>query len=229
MRRALAPVETRPAFLCPPRREKCRQHCRARPAFHWLGWFSGSSLNLDALFPSWEFLVTFVRRPTIFRWPFPPSCAYLQIGATLPGRKKKEPLMSVPRPRPIIPICKHVLESGSRCQGAAVSGRTYCRHHLGSRIRLRRLARMRRHCPALPPILLTDAAGIHHAAVHIDAGLSNGRIDSASGPLLFSILRMAQSLNRIIERQSKGPSRGGQRAAANRDKLNVFYYLPISP
>jgi hypothetical protein len=148
----------------------------------------------------------------------------------LSSHKKKESVMNVARPHPIIRICKHVLGSGSRCQGAAAAGRPYCRHHLESRIRLRRMARMRRRYSPLPPIFLADDAGIRHAAVHIDAGLSNGRIDPADGRVLLWALQMAQSVNRTIARYGLPPSSAiDQRQVASRGKPKHFYHLSINP
>ena len=94
----------------------------------------------------------------------------------------------------IIRTCRHVLDSGSRCRGPAVGGRVYCRHHLESRLRLRRIARVRRRTPVLQLYLLTDEAAIRHAIAHIDAGLADGRIDRDSGPVLLRAIRMAEDL-----------------------------------
>ena len=44
----------------------------------------------------------------------------------------------------IIPICRHTFSDGRHCQGAAVRGRSCCRHHLDARTRLHNMARARR-------------------------------------------------------------------------------------
>ena len=94
----------------------------------------------------------------------------------------------------IIRTCKHFLDSGSPCRGAAVTGRVYCRHHLDSRLRLRRIARVRRRFPIPRSYLLTDEAAIRHANLHIDAGLTAGRIDRDAGPALLWAVQVAEDL-----------------------------------
>jgi hypothetical protein len=89
---------------------------------------------------------------------------------------------------------------------------------------------MRRRYSPLPPICLADAAGIHHAAVHIDAGLSSGRIDPDAGPVLLWVLQMAKSLNRAISRYKLPSSaRADPAQVANQRKPHDFYHLQVSP
>ena len=45
---------------------------------------------------------------------------------------------------PIIPICRHILPNGRRCQQPAVRHRACCRHHLDAQARLHNMARARR-------------------------------------------------------------------------------------
>ena len=100
-----------------------------------------------------------------------------------------------------IPTCSYVLPRGSRCLGAAVRGRSYCRHHLRIRIRLRRMARSRRATPVLAPVSLVDAAAIRQTEIGFRVFLEAGRIDPAAGPVIFQALRMARDLVRILDRQ----------------------------
>ena len=44
----------------------------------------------------------------------------------------------------IIPICRHILPNGRRCQQPAVRRRACCRHHLDAQARLHNMARARR-------------------------------------------------------------------------------------
>jgi len=130
----------------------------------------------------------------------------------------------------IIRICNHVLHSGSRCRGATVASRPYCRLHLDSRLRLRRMARMRRRNPILQCPLLDNEAAIRYAAVHIDAGLTNGRIDRAAGPALLWALQMAHDLIKVTDRRSPFASAAdNSMPLANRGKPNYFYHVPTSP
>jgi hypothetical protein len=130
----------------------------------------------------------------------------------------------------IIPTCNYILDSGPRCRGAAVAGRPYCRHHLDSRFRLRRMARMRRRNPILQCPLLADEAAIRYATVHIDAGLSDGRIDRDAGPALLWALQMAQDLIKATDRSSPFSSAvDNPMRLANRGKPSYFYHVPTSP
>ena len=49
----------------------------------------------------------------------------------------------------IIPICRHTLSSGRRCQQPAVRRRACCRHHLDAQERLHNMARARRRALVL--------------------------------------------------------------------------------
>jgi len=44
----------------------------------------------------------------------------------------------------IIPICRHILPTGRRCQQPAVHSRARCHHHLDAQSRLHNMARARR-------------------------------------------------------------------------------------
>ena len=99
-----------------------------------------------------------------------------------------------------IPTCRHILERGCFCRGAAVRGHAYCRHHLHSRVRLRKMARARRSTLGLGSFSLTSTAAIRHTEVQLLAALDAGRIDPASAPVLFSALRMVRGITRTIDR-----------------------------
>ena len=93
--------------------------------------------------------------------------------------------------RPVIRTCRHVLESGSVCRAAAGGGRPYCRAHLLSRLRRRKMARARRRPDFLrlaPPV---EMAAIRHGAARTLAAMAKDQIDSERGRSLLSLLGMA--------------------------------------
>ena len=132
-------------------------------------------------------------------------------------------------PRLRIPTCSYVLPRGSRCLGAAVRGRSYCRHHLRIRIRLRRMARSRRATPVLAPVSLVDAAAIRQTEIGFRVFLEAGRIDPAAGPVIFQALRMARDLDRAINRyQQWGPQRRRGNYRVPSPNLNRINQVPLS-
>ena len=106
-----------------------------------------------------------------------------------------------------IRTCSFVLPRGSLCLGAAVRGRSCCRHHLRTRVRLRKMARARRATPVLGSVALSHPAGIRQAEVELSVSLAAGRIDPASGRMLLCVLGMVRGLDRAIERQKRRQSR----------------------
>lgn len=133
-------------------------------------------------------------------------------------------------PRLRIPTCSYVLPRGSRCLGAAVRGRSYCRHHLRIRIRLRRMARSRRATPVLAPVSLADAAAIRQTEIRLRVSLAARRIDPASGRAISWALRMARDLVRAINRPEQcgpRPRRRGYRIP--RPKFNRINQVPLNP
>ena len=126
-----------------------------------------------------------------------------------------------------IPTCSYVLPRGSRCLGAAVRGRSYCRHHLRIRIRLRRMARSRRATPVLAPVSLVDAA-IRQTEIGVRVFLKAGRIDPASGPVIFQSLHMARDLVRILDRQEKRGPRPHS-CQTQRPNFNRINQVPLNP
>ena len=102
-------------------------------------------------------------------------------------------------PRPRIATCSYLLQRSSFCLGAAVRGRSYCRHHLHIRISLRRMARSRRATRGIASVSFTNAAAIRQTEIRLRVALAAGRIDPASGRMIFWALRMAQDLDRTLE------------------------------
>lgn len=56
----------------------------------------------------------------------------------------------------IIRTCRHILPTGRHCLGAAVRGRSCCRHHLMARTRLHNMARARR-CSVNPRLRVPES------------------------------------------------------------------------
>ena len=100
--------------------------------------------------------------------------------------------------RPRIPTCNYILQRGSLCLGAAVRGRSYCRHHLYIRIRLRRMARSRRNSP-VTPVSFVDAIAIRQTEIRLRVAFAAGRIDPASERAMLWALRMARDLVRPLD------------------------------
>lgn len=129
-----------------------------------------------------------------------------------------------------VPICSYVLPRGSRCLGAAVRGRSYCRHHLRIGVRLRRMARSRRSTPVLASVSLADAAAIRQTEIRLRVSLAARRIDPASGRAIFWALRMARDLVRTIKRYEQCGLRPRRRIdRIPPPKLNRINQVPLNP
>jgi len=132
-------------------------------------------------------------------------------------------------PRLRIAICSYVLPRGSRCLGAAVRGRSYCRHHLRIRICLRRMARSRRATPALATVSLANAAAIRRTEIQLRVSLAARRIDPASGRAILWALRMARELERRINRPTKRAPRSRRRKhQISLSKFNRINQVPVN-
>ena len=93
--------------------------------------------------------------------------------------------------RLIIRICRHFLPDGRRCQGAAVRGRTCCRHHLDARTRLHNMARARR-LTCIPrlrvPVTPRDLALNRAEALRI---VATGGLDFATARMMLWALQLS--------------------------------------
>jgi len=156
----------------------------------------------------------------------PPLTPTLQLRTLMHQSACSSSVSTAPRLR--IPTCSYVLPRGSRCLGAAVRGRSYCRHHLRIRIRLRRMARSRRATPVLAPVSLVDAAAIRQTEIGFRVFLEAGRIDPAAGPVIFQALRMARDLVRILYRQEKRGPRPHS-CQTQRPNFNRINQVPLNP
>jgi hypothetical protein len=88
----------------------------------------------------------------------------------------------------IIRICRHILPDARHCRGAAVRGRTSCRHHLDARIRLHNMARARR-CVRLPRLLVAETPrDLAYNQAEVCRVLATERIDpDAARMILWAI------------------------------------------
>ncbi len=77
----------------------------------------------------------------------------------------------------IIPICRHVLPNGRRCQQPAVRRRACCRHHLDAQARLHNMARARRRTTILRLRVPETARDLAWNKAEINRVLATERID----------------------------------------------------
>jgi hypothetical protein len=77
----------------------------------------------------------------------------------------------------IVPTCRHILGNGCLCRCAASRGKSYCRHHLDSTVRHRKMARARRRRLPLwmPPLMA--AAGLRGRINCLQIALEAGDLD----------------------------------------------------
>ncbi|MGO9517275.1 MAG: hypothetical protein ACLPND_09545 [Candidatus Korobacteraceae bacterium] len=113
--------------------------------------------------------------------------------------RDKGPAAAAAPPRLIIRTCVHIKEDGRRCQAAAVAKRDYCRAHLESRGRLRKMARARRRAAVvkLPPMV--DLQAVQAARVRVRVALAAGHIEKDRARVLFSLISQVGSLIREQE------------------------------
>ena len=119
----------------------------------------------------------------------------------------------------IIRLCRHTFPDGRHCQGAAVRGRACCRHHRGTRARLRNMARTRR-LACIPrlcvPMTLRDLALNRAEVLRV---VNSGSVDFATARMM--LWAMDLSIAALPDKQTTHPSRV--------DNPNVFYHVPLNP
>ena len=120
----------------------------------------------------------------------------------------------------IIPTCRHILDSGVLCQAPAVSCRKYCRHHLSSRLRQRKMARSSRRTGGLNLPPLQTAADIRMGMARARIALQAGELDLSTAKTLLWGMEMAATVQRLIDAQE---ARQGSGPASN---LKLLYYIP---
>ena len=159
-------------------------------------------------------LVTFVRFAPLFFLSPHSTCSYAN---DMTMRTSSSPPL-------LIRTCRHVLLTGSRCQGAAIRGRTYCRHHLLYRTRLHNMARARRRGRllrlAISDTLMAIASNQHRVRV----AMATDRLDADTGRVMLWAFRLSAALLRADMRLQRRPS--PQNRAA---KSKHFYQVPANP
>lgn len=123
----------------------------------------------------------------------------------------------------IIPTCRHILENGAFCMAAAVTGRTYCRAHLVSRLRLRKMARSQRRTGGLKLLPLDTTQDVRNSITRTQLALEAGQLDQATAKVLLWAMRMAGTVARQINRQEIA-----ERSRSERNP-NQLYRIPAIP
>ena len=119
----------------------------------------------------------------------------------------------------IIRLCQHTFPDGRHCQGAAVRGRSCCRHHLDARTRLHSMARARRLAciPRLRVPMTTRDLALNRAEVL--RVVNSGSVDFATARLMLWAMDLTAATL---------PSKRDHRPRPT-NKPNVYYHVPINP
>lgn len=123
----------------------------------------------------------------------------------------------------IIRTCRYVLPNGCRSRGAAIGGRTFCRHHLLARTRLHKMAHARRRIRVLKFAPLLDARAIQQATTAVRISRAANRIDAPTWRMIAWALRMATDSFRF-EQQDRQP-RPADSLTNRRSKSKPLYHL----
>src|SRR5271169_3332473 len=119
----------------------------------------------------------------------------------------------------IIRTCRHTFPDGRHCHGPAVRGRGCCRHHRGTRTRLRNCARARRLAgiPMLRvPMTPRDLALNRSEVLRV---VTDGAVDFATARLMLWAMDLTAAAL---------PAEPATRLRRARNP-NVFYYVPLKP
>jgi hypothetical protein len=116
----------------------------------------------------------------------------------------------------IIPICRHALPSGRRCQQPAVRRRRCCRHHLDAQARLRNCARARRCTLILRLRVPETSRDLAWNKMEINRVLATERIDpDAALMMLWAMDLTAETLRA----ESASRPRRPQNRASNPNEI----------
>jgi hypothetical protein len=160
-------------------------------------------------------LVTFVRSPQLFCSQRSPLADYAERMTAYCSSS----------PPLIIRTCRHVLPNGCCCRGAAIRGRTFCRHHLFSLTRLHKMAHARRRIRVLKLSLL-DAHSIQQATTALRTSRAANRIDGPTWRMIALALRMAtDSLQFDHQDQQRPPA---DSTTNRRSKSKPLYHIQKS-
>jgi|HubBroStandDraft_4_1064222.scaffolds.fasta_scaffold07875_2 hypothetical protein len=119
----------------------------------------------------------------------------------------------------IIRTCRHILPNGRHCQGAAVRGRSCCRHHLDAVTRLHNMARARRHVRALRLLVPETLRDLAYNWLEVNRVLATERIDPDAARMIFWAMDLTAT---VLPAQ---PDIRAHRA----HNPNVSYHVPVNP
>lgn len=112
--------------------------------------------------------------------------------------------MDFEQPRPIIPVCNHILESGRLCRGPARRRQRFCRHHFDLRARRLRSGRAERHIRLrLRMYLLQHRPPGQLATARVRYALAAGRLEPPTARQIFWGLGLINSNIRYVEQQAQ--------------------------
>ena len=123
----------------------------------------------------------------------------------------------------IIPICRHTLSNGHRCQQPAVRRRACCRHHLDAQERLHNMARARRRCLILRLRTPETFRDLDWNKAEINRLIATERIDPDSALMMLWAMDLATA---SLRAESDCRPHRAQNRASNH---NGIYDVPLNP
>ena len=126
----------------------------------------------------------------------------------------------------IIPICRHTLSNGRRCQQPAVRRRACCRHHLDAQERLHNMARARRRCLILRLRTPEIARDLDWNKAEINRLLATERVDPDTALMMLWAMDLATA---TLRAESACYPRRAPNRASNPNKIYDVALNPLFP
>jgi len=126
----------------------------------------------------------------------------------------------------IIPICRHILPNGRRCQQPAVRRRACCRHHLDAQARLHNMARARRSSLILRFRIPETSRDLAWNKAEINRVLATERIDPDAALLMLWAMDLT---TRVLRAESACLPRRAQNCASNPNRIYDVALNPLFP
>jgi hypothetical protein len=123
----------------------------------------------------------------------------------------------------IIPICRHILPTGRRCQQPAVRRRSCCRHHLDALARLHNMARARRRTLILRLRVPETSRDLAWNKTEINRVLATERIDPDAALMMLWAMDLTTA---ALRAESLSHPRRTQNRASN---PNGIYDVELNP
>ena len=120
----------------------------------------------------------------------------------------------------IIPICRHTLPDGRRCQQPAVRGRTSCRHHLDALARLHNMARARRRSTILRLRVPETFADLAWNEIELNRVLATQRLDPAIARLMHYAMDLSAAALNLESAEAR------RNCTSNSHRI---YDVPVTP